>query len=63
MQLAISMEAADEVTEASCFMVEARARSKIDPLLLSLTLLTEPGELGDEALIEATDGGCCCCCC
>ena len=29
---------------------------------LRLTLLTEPGELGDEALIEeATDGGCCCC--
>ena len=58
MQLAISMEAADEVTEASCLMVEASARSKIDPLLLSLTLLTEPGELGDEALIEATEGGC-----
>ena len=52
------MEAADEVTEASCLMVEASARSKIDPLLLSLTLLTEPGELGDEALIEATEGGC-----
>ena len=51
------MGAAEEVTLASCLIVEARARSKIDPLLLSLTLLTEPGELGDEALMEATDGG------
>ena len=38
-----------------------RVRSNMDVLLLRLTLLTEPGELGDEALIEeATDGGCCC---
>lgn len=57
-----------DVAVASCFIELANARSRMeeDPLLLFLPLFTDPGDPGDEALIEATEGGkkdCCCCCC
>jgi hypothetical protein len=57
--LITAIEVADEVGGCSCLMVLAKALSRMDPLLANLALFTDPGEPGDDGLMEASDGGCC----